>query len=114
MLIRFWGSRGSIPTPLGYQAVRTKLREALLVARGHRLEVIAEPGEDVPLPGLRAGRFLQAGASFAPREAAEDIRWRVEGDLREPLDKSVLVHLSGGAGRNPESYQPLSLHPGDG
>ena len=38
MLIRFWGSRGSIPTPLGYRAVRTKLREALLVARGHRLD----------------------------------------------------------------------------
>ena len=38
MLIRFWGSRGSIPTPLGYRAVQTKLREALLVARGHRLD----------------------------------------------------------------------------
>ena len=38
MLIRFWGSRGSIPTPLGYRAVRSKLREALLVARGHRLD----------------------------------------------------------------------------
>lgn len=38
MLIRFWGSRGSIPTPLGYRAVRSKLREALMVARGHRLD----------------------------------------------------------------------------
>src|ERR1700733_2514351 len=38
MLIRFWGRRGSIPTPLGFRAVRTKLREALLVAPGHRLD----------------------------------------------------------------------------
>src|SRR5260370_40912194 len=38
MLICFWGSRGSIPTPVGYRAVRTKIREALLVARGHQLD----------------------------------------------------------------------------
>ena len=38
MLIRFWGSRGSIPTPLGYRAVRAKVREALLAARGLKLE----------------------------------------------------------------------------
>ena len=38
MLIRFWGTRGSLPAPLGYRAVRTKLREALLAARGHQLE----------------------------------------------------------------------------
>ena len=38
MLIRFWGSRGSIPTPLGYRAVRAKVREAILAARGHKLD----------------------------------------------------------------------------
>ncbi|HYK64985.1 MAG TPA: MBL fold metallo-hydrolase [Patescibacteria group bacterium] len=38
MLIRFWGSRGSIPSPLSYRSVRSKLREALLAARGRQLE----------------------------------------------------------------------------
>jgi phosphoribosyl 1,2-cyclic phosphodiesterase len=38
MLIRFWGSRGSIPSPLSYRAVRAKVRDALLAARGQRLE----------------------------------------------------------------------------
>jgi phosphoribosyl 1,2-cyclic phosphodiesterase len=38
MLIRFWGSRGSIPSPLNYLQVRAKVREALLAARGHRLD----------------------------------------------------------------------------
>jgi len=38
MLIRFWGTRGSIPAPLGYRAVKDKIREALLAARGRHLE----------------------------------------------------------------------------
>ena len=38
MLIRFWGSRGSIPSPLNYVQVQAKVREALLAARGHRLD----------------------------------------------------------------------------
>jgi phosphoribosyl 1,2-cyclic phosphodiesterase len=38
MLIRFWGSRGSLPTSLNFQAVRTKVREALLTLGGRRLD----------------------------------------------------------------------------
>jgi len=38
MLLRFWGTRGSLPAPLGHQAVRAKIREALLAAQGRRLE----------------------------------------------------------------------------
>jgi phosphoribosyl 1,2-cyclic phosphodiesterase len=34
MLVRFWGTRGSLPAPLNYRVVRAKLREALLAARG--------------------------------------------------------------------------------
>ncbi len=34
MLIRFWGTRGSLPAPIGNRAVRTKIHEALLAARG--------------------------------------------------------------------------------
>jgi phosphoribosyl 1,2-cyclic phosphodiesterase len=41
MLIRFWGSRGSLPAPLNSRAVRTKIREALLAARTVSLD-----GED--------------------------------------------------------------------
>jgi len=32
MLIRFWGTRGSLPAPLNYRAVRAKVRDALLAA----------------------------------------------------------------------------------
>jgi anti-anti-sigma factor len=35
--VHFWGSRGSLPTPLGAAAVRAKLRDALLAARGRDL-----------------------------------------------------------------------------
>ena len=32
--VRFWGTRGSLSAPLGYHAVRGKIRDALLAARG--------------------------------------------------------------------------------
>ena len=35
--VHFWGSRGSLPTPLSEAAVRSKVRDALLAARGHDL-----------------------------------------------------------------------------
>ena len=38
MLVRFWGTRGSLPAPLDYRAVRAKMREALLAARGRSLD----------------------------------------------------------------------------
>ena len=38
MLIRFWGTRGSLPASLNYRAVLTKVREALLAARGQTLD----------------------------------------------------------------------------
>jgi anti-anti-sigma factor len=36
--VRFWGTRGSLPAPLQERAVRAKVRDALLAARGHALE----------------------------------------------------------------------------
>ena len=36
--VRFWGTRGSLPAPLRAQAVRAKIRDALLAARGRALE----------------------------------------------------------------------------
>jgi anti-sigma B factor antagonist len=36
--VRFWGTRGSLPAPLRARAVRAKIRDALLAARGHALE----------------------------------------------------------------------------
>ncbi len=38
MMIRFWGTRGSLPAPLNYRAVLVKIREALLAARGQSLD----------------------------------------------------------------------------
>ena len=38
MLVRFWGTRGSLPAPLNYRAVRTKILEALLAARSQSLD----------------------------------------------------------------------------
>jgi phosphoribosyl 1,2-cyclic phosphodiesterase len=38
MLIRFWGTRGSLPAPLGNRAVRDKIRLALIAARGRPLD----------------------------------------------------------------------------
>jgi anti-anti-sigma factor len=37
MRVHFWGSRGSLPTPLNEAAVRGKVRDALIAARGHDL-----------------------------------------------------------------------------
>lgn len=38
MLIRFWGTRGSLPAPLSRSAVRQKLRAALLAAKGRNFD----------------------------------------------------------------------------
>jgi phosphoribosyl 1,2-cyclic phosphodiesterase len=38
MLVRFWGSRGSLPSPLNYVTVRTKIREALIAASSQSLD----------------------------------------------------------------------------
>jgi phosphoribosyl 1,2-cyclic phosphodiesterase len=38
MLIRFWGTRGSLPAPLGTAGLRRKLVRALLAAAGRRLD----------------------------------------------------------------------------
>jgi anti-anti-sigma factor len=35
--VHFWGTRGSLPTPIGQGAVRGKIREALLAAHAHGL-----------------------------------------------------------------------------
>ena len=35
--VRFWGTRGSLPAPLGASAVRAKIRAALFAARNRRL-----------------------------------------------------------------------------
>ena len=38
MLVRFWGTRGSLPASLNYLAVRSKIRDALVAARGEGLD----------------------------------------------------------------------------
>lgn len=41
MLIRFWGTRGSLPAPLNCTGVRVKVRDALIAARHRRLNTPA-------------------------------------------------------------------------
>ena len=38
MLVRFWGTRGSLPAPLGRAAVREKIRAALIAAQGRTFD----------------------------------------------------------------------------
>ena len=38
MLIRFWGTRGSIPVALTGAGVRSKIKQALLQANGRRFD----------------------------------------------------------------------------
>ncbi len=54
MLIRFWGTRGSLPAPLASSAVRAKLRAALVKAGGRRFE-----------DGAAADRFIDEELPFA-------------------------------------------------
>ena len=59
MLVRFWGTRGSLPAPLDNRRVRTKIRDALLAARGHALATpeAVEAFIDKELPFAVAGTF---------------------------------------------------------
>ena len=43
--VHFWGTRGSLPAPLGYAAVRAKVRTALFAARGRVLATEAAVDE---------------------------------------------------------------------
>ncbi len=43
--VHFWGTRGSLPAPLGHAAVRAKMRAALLAARGRELATEAAVDE---------------------------------------------------------------------
>lgn len=57
--VRFWGTRGSLPAPLGAAQMRAKLREALLAARGRSFDgpAAAEAFIDRELPFSIAGTY---------------------------------------------------------
>ena len=59
MLVRFWGTRGSLPAPLGAAGVRAKIRDALLAASGRSFAGPAEAEAfiDRELPFAVAGTF---------------------------------------------------------
>ena len=56
MLVRFWGTRGSLPTPLRAEAVREKIIQAVLKANGRSFD-----SED------EAARFVDEEMNFAER-----------------------------------------------
>jgi phosphoribosyl 1,2-cyclic phosphodiesterase len=57
--VHFWGTRGSLPAPIGQQAVRAKVRAALAAARGRRFadEAAIDDFIDRELPFSVAGTF---------------------------------------------------------
>ena len=59
MRVRFWGTRGSLPAPLGAAEVRGKVRAALLAASGRRFETPADADAfiDGELPFAVTGTF---------------------------------------------------------
>ncbi|HXQ53110.1 MAG TPA: MBL fold metallo-hydrolase [Stellaceae bacterium] len=59
MLIRFWGTRGSLPAPLSRAGVRQKLREALAAAKGRSFDGPAaiERFLDDELPFATSGTY---------------------------------------------------------
>jgi phosphoribosyl 1,2-cyclic phosphodiesterase len=56
MLIRFWGTRGSLPAPISGAAVEAKIRHALMRSLSRKLVT----GDDVD-------QFMQEGLTFAER-----------------------------------------------
>ena len=59
MRVRFWGTRGSLPSPIGNGAIRDKLRQALLAASGRSFGSPAEADAfiDRELPFAVRGTF---------------------------------------------------------
>jgi len=58
MLVRFWGTRGSLPTPLGHGAMRAKLRDVLLAAQGQTIDDAAAADRFLDtLPFATAGTY---------------------------------------------------------
>src|SRR5215469_10119404 len=57
--VRFWGTRGSLPAPLRERAVRGKIRDALLAARGRALDTpeAIDAFIDLSLPFSVGGTF---------------------------------------------------------
>ena len=57
--VRFWGTRGSLPAPLRERAVRGKIRDALLAARGRALDTpeAIDAFIDLALPFSVRGTF---------------------------------------------------------
>ena len=60
MLVRFWGTRGSIPVALTADAVRRKIVGALMAADGRRFEQVQVDGDPHRADWLEA--TVDAGA----------------------------------------------------
>jgi phosphoribosyl 1,2-cyclic phosphodiesterase len=59
MLVKFWGTRGSLPSPLNERAIRTKIRQALAVSQGRHFDGLNEIDAfiDEVLPFSTRGTF---------------------------------------------------------
>jgi phosphoribosyl 1,2-cyclic phosphodiesterase len=84
MLIRFWGTRGSLPAPLGTASLRRKLVRALLGAAGRRFD-----SEEA------AGRYVAEELDFATSHTFGGNTACVQIDVGGP--EHVLCDLGSGA-----------------
>src|SRR2546423_15450502 len=108
MLIRFWGTRGSLPSPLNYRAVTAKLRAALVAARGRPLEgAEAIDAFIAELPFSIRGTY--GGNSSCVEIVAggsEDIIFDAGAGLREFVKRRFAQGRSG-----TQSFQSFLFHP---
>jgi len=83
MLIRFWGTRGSLPAPLGGAAVQAKLRAALRKASGRSF------ADDTEID-----RFIASELTFAERSTFGGNTSCVEADIGS--DEHLILDLGSG------------------
>lgn len=67
MLVRFWGTRGSLPAPLDARGVTTKLRAALRAARGKQLD------DDAKIDAFLAGLPFAVAGTFGGNSSCVEI-----------------------------------------
>ena len=90
MLVRFWGTRGSLPVAPTAATIRRKIAHALISADGRRFENVADAERFVETElgfaaaRVRRGCAIQAAARAAvPRnciwESAKQIPWKSVG-----------------------------------
>ncbi|HEX2570545.1 MAG TPA: MBL fold metallo-hydrolase [Polyangia bacterium] len=110
MLVRFWGTRGSLPAPLSARGVRDKLKRALGRAAGRRFEseTAIEAFIDQELDFTIAGTFGGNSACVEIETGSpEHLLCDMGTGMREFGSRMMAVH----GPRAPQVYNVLLSHP---